>query len=35
MAGDGNAMAKLDEIGNPDAAEKETVMAGLSTAQKE
>ena len=27
-------MAKLDEIGNPDAAEKETVMPGLSTAQK-
>ena len=27
-------MAKLDEIGNPDAGEKETVMAGLNTAQK-
>jgi thiosulfate/3-mercaptopyruvate sulfurtransferase len=27
-------MAKLDEIGNPDAAEKEAVMPGLSTAQK-
>ena len=27
-------MAKLDEIGNPDAAAKETVMAGLNTAQK-
>jgi len=27
-------MAKLDEIGNPDAGEAETVMAGLNTAQK-
>lgn len=27
-------MAKLDEIGNPDAGAKETVMAGLNTAQK-
>ena len=27
-------MAKLDEIGNPDAGEKETVMPGLNTAQK-
>jgi thiosulfate/3-mercaptopyruvate sulfurtransferase len=27
-------MAKLDEIGNPDAVNKETVMPGLSTAQK-
>ena len=27
-------MAKLDEIGNPDAGESETVMAGLNTAQK-
>ncbi len=27
-------MAKLDEIGNPDAGEAETAMAGLNTAQK-
>ena len=27
-------MAKLDEIGNPDAGEAEAVMAGLNTAQK-
>lgn len=27
-------IAKLDEIGNPDAGEAETVMAGLNTAQK-
>ena len=27
-------MAQLDEIGNPDAGEAETVMAGLNTAQK-
>ena len=34
QGGGWDPMAKLDEIGNPDAGEKETVMAGLNTAQK-